>query len=395
MRAPGHFLGYRRSDGGVGVRNHVLVLSAMDVTNPLARRIATAVAGTLAITTWFGRAQAGEETALHERTLLGLARNPNVAAALVIGFEPSAVARIAAVISASGQSVRALSVLHDGGMIELLQKGIAATADMVARAGGMTREPVPLSELVVGLKCGGSDPTSGLVANAVLGQVADRVVDAGGTVILTETEDLVGAEHLLARRAASPEVAARLLAVVGRLEEQAMRSGARLSSLHEDHIAAGLTTNEEKALGSIQKAGTNPLNEVVDYAARPTRKGLIFMDGQGGGIPEITGLAAAGAQVIAFVTGTGHPTGHPIAPTLKLTGNPRTAARFRDSIDLDVSDVLSGRSALSGAADRLERELLAVSSGKMTRNETLGDVESTIASVTAWMQHLVGAGASS
>jgi altronate dehydratase large subunit len=389
MRAARHFLGYRRGDGGIGVRNNVLVLSAMDVTNPLARRIAAAVAGTLAITTWFGRAQQGEETALHERALVGLARNPNVAAALVVGFEPTAVERIAAAIS--GKSIRALSVLQDGGMLELLHKGIAASADLVARAGDMAREPVPLSELVLGLKCGGSDPTSGLVANAVLGRVADRVVEAGGTVILTETEDLVGAEHLLARRAPSPEVAARLLAAVGRLEEQAMRSGARLSSLHEDHIAAGITTNEEKALGSIQKAGTSPLNEVIDYGRRPAGKGLIFMDGQGGGIPEITGLAAAGAQVIAFVTGTGHPTGHPVAPTLKLTGNPRTAARFRDSIDVDVSDVLSGRRALSDAADRLEQELVSISGGKMTRNEMLGDVETTIASVTAWMQHLVGA----
>lgn len=305
----------------------------------------------------------------------------------MIGFKPNAVARIAAAVS--GKPIRALAVLRDGGMIDLLQKGMAATADMVAQAGGMTRDPMPLSKPVLGLKCGGSDPTSGLIANAVLGLVADRVVEAGGTVILTETEDMVGAEHLLARRAAAPEVAARLLAVVGRLEAEAMGAGARLSSLHEDHIAAGLTTNEEKALGSIQKAGTSLLNEVVDYATRPARKGLIFMDGQGGGIPEITGLAAAGAQLIAFVTGTGHPTGNPIAPTLKLTGNPRTAPRFRDSIDLDMSDVLSGRSALSGAADRLERELLSVSSGKMTRNETLGDVESTIASATAWMQHLV------
>jgi altronate dehydratase large subunit len=209
-------------------------------------------------------------------------------------------------------------------------------------------------------------------------------------VILTETEDMIGAEHLLAARAATPAIGDRLCAAVGRLEQQALAHGARLSALGADHLAAGITTNEEKALGSIQKAGRTALQQVTGYAERPTRKGLVFMDAVGGGIPEITGLAAAGAQVILFVTGSGHPTGHPVAPTVKITANPRTAARFAASIDVDVSAALAGTISLDAAAAQIREALLAVCTGQMTRNEMLGDVESTVASVHAWSQHLVG-----
>jgi altronate dehydratase large subunit len=245
---------------------------------------------------------------------------------------------------------------------------------------------------VLGLKCGGSDPTSGLIGNAAVGRVSDAVIEAGGTVILTETEDMIGAEHLLAARAATPAIGEQLCATVARLEEQAQAHGARLSALGADHVAAGITTNEEKALGSIQKAGHGTLQQVIGYAERPSRKGLVFMDALGGGIPEITGLAAAGAQVILFLTGSGHPTGNPVAPTLKITGNPRTAARMAGSIDVDVSPALAGEISLGAAAERIRESLLAVCAGQMTRNEIQGDVESTVASVHAWSQHLVELG---
>jgi altronate dehydratase large subunit len=201
---------------------------------------------------------------------------------------------------------------------------------------------------------------------------------------------MVGAEHLLAARAATAAIGEALCAKVTRLEQQAQTHGARLSALGDDHIASGITTNEEKALGSIQKAGRSALQDVIGYAERPTRKGLVFMDAMGGGIPEITGLAAAGAQVILFLTGSGHPTGHPVAPTLKITGNPRTAARMASSIDVDVSPALAGAITLEDAAGRIQDALLAVCAGQKTRNELLGDVESTVASVQAWSQHLVG-----
>jgi altronate dehydratase large subunit len=383
-------LGYRRQDGTVGVRNHVLVVSSMDVTNPLARRIAAAVGGTVPIGTSFGRIHEGADRAQHERTLAGLIRNPNTAAALIVGFEPDTTRGVLNAARDAGKPVEALSVPSDGSAIEVMAEGMRIVAGMVADAGRTEATPLPLSHLVLGLKCGGSDPTSGLVGNAAVGRVSDTLVEAGGTVILTETEDMVGAEHLLAARAAAPAIGEALCAKVTRLEQQAQTHGARLSALGDDHIASGITTNEEKALGSIQKAGRSALQDVIGYAERPTRKGLVFMDAIGGGIPEITGLAAAGAQVILFLTGSGHPTGHPVAPTLKITGNPRTAARMASSIDVDVSPALAGAITLEDAAGRIQDALLAVCAGQKTRNELLGDVESTVASVQAWSQHLVG-----
>jgi altronate dehydratase large subunit len=384
------FLGYQRPGGAVGVRNLVLVVSSMDVTNPLARRISSAVEGAVAIATAFGRVHEGSERAQHERTLAGLICNPNTAAALIVGFEPDTTAGVARAVGDCGKPVEVLSVLSDGSTIDLLGDGVRIVAAMVADAARTARTPQTLSKLVVGLKCGGSDPTSGLIANAALGRVTEQLVEAGGTAILTETEDMIGAEHLLAARVASPEIGRQLCAMVGLLEEHALAQGARLSALHEDHLAAGLTTNEEKALGSIQKAGRATLQEVLDYARPPTRQGLVFMDATGGGIPEITGLVAAGAQIVLFVTGSGHPTVHPVAPTLKITGNPRTAARLADSIDVDVSPALAGAITLDAAAGRIREILLAVCDGRMTRNELLGDVESTVASVYAGSHHLVG-----
>jgi altronate dehydratase large subunit len=383
-------LGYRRKDGMVGVRNHVLVVSSMDVTNPLARRIAAAIEGAVPIGTSFGRIHEGADRAQHERTLAGLIRNPNTAAALIVGFEPDTTRGVLDAARDAGKPVEALSVPSDGSAIEVMAEGMRIVAGMVADAGRTAATPLPLSHLILGLKCGGSDPTSGLVGNAAVGRVSDTLVEAGGTVILTETEDMVGAEHLLAARAATPAVGEALCATVTRLERQAKAHGARLSALGDDHMASGITTNEEKALGSIQKAGRSALRDVIGYAERPTRKGLVFMDAIGGGIPEITGLAAAGAQVILFLTGSGHPTGHPVAPTLKITGNPRTAARMASSIDVDVSPALAGAITLEDAARRIQDALLAVCAGQKTRNELLGDVESTVASVQAWSQHLVG-----
>jgi altronate dehydratase large subunit len=207
------------------------------------------------------------------------------------------------------------------------------------------------------------------------------VVDERDSVATTLADLAVG--EVLMLRVGGEDRRILLRAAVARLEQQAQVHGARLNALGADHLAAGITTNEEKALGSIQKAGHATLQQVIGYAERPTRKGLVFMGAVGGGVPEITGLAAAGAQAILFVTGSGHPTGHPVAPTLKVTANPRTATRFASSIDVDVSPALTGEIWLDDAPERVREALLAVCAGQMTRNELLGVVESTVASVHA------------
>jgi altronate dehydratase large subunit len=383
------FLGFRRADGRIGVRNHVLIMSVIDVVNPLVRRIASLVQGTVPIPTALGRAHDGAMTARYDTTFAGLIDNPNVAGAVVLGFEPGVVDRLVERAATSGKPIHGLAVLRDGSTSDLLHRAAALARDMVGGAGRSGRSEASLADLVLGLKCGGSDPTSGLVGNPTTGIVSDRIVAAGGTVILTETEDMLGAEHLLARRAASPEIGDALIAAVRRIEEQAAAVGKPLSALHEDHIAAGLTTNEEKALGAIRKAGTSPLQQVISYGERPAARGLVFMDAMGGGIPELTGLAAAGAQLLLFVTGTGHPTGNPVAPTLKVTGNPRTGERFSASIDVDLGAGLEGTLSLEDGADRLMSALLAAANGGLTRGEILGDVEVAVTPPDAWRQHLV------
>ncbi|MEM7023660.1 MAG: UxaA family hydrolase, partial [Pseudomonadota bacterium] len=216
MTAWPELLGHQRADGGFGIRNHVLVVSTMDVTNGLARRIAGTVKGAVPITTSFGRVHPGAERSQHESTLAGLIRNPNTAAALVVGFEPETTAGVLEALGACGKPVEARSVLSDGSTTDLLTDGARIVADMVTKAGRDPRAPMPLPKLVLGLKCGGSDPTSGLIGNAAVGRVSDALVEAGATVILSETEDMIGAEHLLAARAASPVIGAEIQAAVDR-----------------------------------------------------------------------------------------------------------------------------------------------------------------------------------
>ena len=351
--------------------------------------MANEVNGTVALCASFGRGLDGAEQDRHVEILAGLGRNPNVAAALVVSFEPESARRIAGRVAATGTPVECLSVQEAGGTVKLMETGMRIAGDMVAAATGFPRTPTPLSKLVLGVKCGGSDTTSGLAANPTTGRVADRVVDAGGTVILSETIDIIGAEHELAARAASPDVAEHLLSIVRRMDEEARALGAEISNLYPDHVAAGLTTPEEKSLGSILKGGTTALRQVLEYGEPPREKGLVFMDALGGGIAEITGIAAGGAQIIVFTTGTGHPTGNPVAPTLKVSANPRTVMCNRDNIDVDLSDVILRRCSMDEATDRLMAGILEVCDGRSTQSEVLGDVEIAISPVSAAAQHFV------
>jgi altronate dehydratase large subunit len=238
-----------------------------------------------------------------------------------------------------------------------------------------------MSELMVGLECGASDATSGLTANTVVGKVADWVVAEGGTAILSETEEIIGAEHLLAQRAASPGVAEKLLKAVADVEAQARFQGVQIVPLGHDNLAGGLSTMEEKSMGAVRKGGTTALREVIGYGERPSQKGLVFMDAPAPGVENIAALAASGAQLILFATGVGNPVGHPLVPTIKLTGNPVTAVNFGDNIDVDVAGIVRGDCTVNAAADDLRKAMLAVCAGDLTCSERLGDVEISISRV--------------
>ena len=381
--------GFRRADGSFGIRNHVVVIGVMDNVNPVVRRICDAVKGTVPICVAYGRGQFGLDLEQHDRVLLGYATHPNVAAALIVGLEPVTTQRFVDAVAATGRPVRSVDVQGAGGTVNAVSTGVRAAAALVIEASATQREPVSLGDLTIGVECGASDATSGLTANATTGKVADWLVSAGGTVILSETDEIVGAESSLAERASSPEVAAQVLAAVARLEGLSQFQGLQLWPLGEDNIAGGLTTVEEKSLGAVRKGGTTALQEVVGYGQAPSRKGLVFMDAPAPGVENIAALAAGGAHLILFNTGVGNPIGHPLSPTVKITGNARTARHFADNIDVDVSGILGGAQTLDDAAVQLRGAMLSIANGRMTQSEVLGDTEISISRIElGYAQHL-------
>ena len=224
-------------------------------------------------------------------------------------------------------------------------------------------------DLIFGVKCGGSDATSGVASNAAVGEAVDRIIEAGGTAIFSETTEILGAEHILARRAVSEEVAKKIYKAVHDNEKMAMAAGVDLLGVNPvpDNIRGGISTIEEKSLGAILKAGSSPIQDVLGYGERPRHPGLYFMDSPSAATEVLTGLSAAGAQMILFSTGTGNPVGNPISPVLKITSNPRTVARMKEHIDVDVSEILTGNMSMREAGDRILQAIISVSNGHLTK----------------------------
>jgi len=383
LSAPVSFPGFRRPDGLAGTRNHILVLPSVVCANAAARRIAAAVPGVTVLPHPYGCSQL--DAARIRAVLAGLGRHPNVAAVLVVGLgcETVQATALAAEIAASGKPVEVLSIQNEGGISATVARGadiVRGMRGMVEEAARQGREPCSLADLIVGLECGGSDATSGLVSNPVIGQVADRVVAAGGTVLLSETTELMGAEHILAWRAANPEVARRIVEIVAAVEQEALDAGTDLrgSQPTPGNMAGGVTTIEEKSLGCVYKAGSAPVQGVLDYGQRPPGRGLYVMDTPGQDAESITGMVAGGAQVILFSTGRGTPLGAPLAPTIKLTANPQTATRMAEHVDLSVASVLEGQSTVEEEGEKLWQLLLKVVGGQLTAAEKWGDGELAI-----------------
>jgi altronate dehydratase large subunit len=374
------FAGYVRPDGRVGVRNDVLVMSLMDNVNGVTLRIAQQVRGTVALPVWYGRGQYGRDQALMEQTLVGLAGHPNVAAAVLVSLEGVTAERLAERVRACGKPVRTVVVNEHAGSPDAVRAGVEAAAGLVMEASALRRAEVGLDRLVLGVECGGTDTTSGIASNPVTGAVADAVVDAGGTVLLSETSEFLGAEHILAERARDPEVARRIRAIVDQVEQEALRRGVDIRGANPvpDNIRGGITTIEEKSLGAILKGGTRTVQEVVDYGRPPTRRGLVIMDTPAPAAESLTGLVAAGAQAVIFTTGQGNVVGATLAPTVKVCANALTVRQMRLNVDVDVSGVTAGLEGPAEAAERLLSFLLEVCSGRMTASEVLGDVATVI-----------------
>jgi len=370
------FFGYERKDGGVGTRNYVGILSTVICANEVAENIASQVDGAAAFLHHQGCCQTPVDIQRVNEALIGLGRNPNLASVLLVslGCESTQVQQVAGAIGETGKRVETIVIQESGGAARTAAQGILIAQSMVTEASEQKRKPFPLSELVLGLKCGSSDTTSGLSSNPVVGILSDLIVQAGGTSILGEVTEFIGAEHLLARHAKDEETGRKILEMVNRMESRAMSMGfdIRGGQPTGGNIKGGLTTIEEKSLGAIAKAGVAPIQDVYEYGVTPTVKGLVVMDSPGREPEILTGLAAAGATVIAFTTGRGAPQGFPFVPVIKLTGNEKTWANLKDHMDFNVSSVMEGTETLEAAGRRLLAEVITVASGKLTKAEISG-----------------------
>ena len=372
------FEGWRRENGRMGVRNHVIVLPVDDLSNAAAEAVANNIKGAMAIPHAYGRLQFGADLDLHFRTLIGTGTNPNVAGVVVIGIEPGWTGRVVEGIAASGKPVEGFAIEQNGD-INTIASASRAAYRMVKHASRLKRTRAPLTELWVSTKCGESDTTSGLASCPTVGAAFDRLWENGNTLVFGETSEITGGEHLVAARCRTPEIRAQFMAMFDRY--QRMIEAHKTNDLSESqptkgNIEGGLTTIEEKALGNIQKIGRKCLVDgVLDKAETPTHPGLWFMDSSSAAAEMVTLCAAAGFAVHFFPTGQGNVIGNPILPVIKLTANPRTLRTMGEHIDVDVTPILQRRMTMDEAGEALLDCMLRTADGELTAAEVLGHRE--------------------
>jgi altronate dehydratase large subunit len=355
-------------------------MAAADNVNPLARQLAARNPGVVYLPASYGRGQMGEDFSITLRAMAGLAAHPNVAACLVVSFEPESGARIARLVERQGRSVETLSFLDEGGVEPSLASGGRILQAMQARAARIGRVALKVEELVAGLECGGSDTTSGLFGNPALGLFTDGLIDCGGTAVFSEPVECLGAEDLLRKRAASPQVAQRLVATVQAYNRLAMEHGVDLAGTNPtpDNMAGGLTSIEEKSLGALAKTGSRTIKGVVGYGEAPSGPGVWMMDAPAAAVENITALAAGGTQLICFVTGSGNPSGHPIAPTIKISANPATVDQMPTHLDVGLAEMLRAKMSMAEAAESIAETVRKVINGALTAAEKLDYLETNI-----------------
>ncbi|MEH7252600.1 UxaA family hydrolase [Neobacillus niacini] len=369
--------GYRRENGKVGIRNHVIILPVDDISNAACEAVAKQVQGTLALPHSYGRLQYGPDLDLHFRTMIGTGSNPNVAAAIVIGIEENWTKKIADGIAETGKPVAYFSI-EGNGDFETIKNASWKAKEFIQWASELQREPVELKDLTISIKCGESDTTTGLGSCPTVSQAVDRLVDAGATVFFGETSELTGGEHLIRNRMATPELEDKFMAVFDDYIGEIISKGVDLlgSQPTQGNIAGGLSTIEEKALGNIAKTGSKQVIGVLEPAEAPANgNGLYFMDTSSAAAECITLMAAAGAVLHLFPTGQGNIIGNPIEPVIKVTANPNTAETMSEHIDVDVKGLLAREITLEEAGDALMETICRTVNGRLTSAEALGHRE--------------------
>lgn len=366
------FEGYRRPNGTIGVRNHVIVMNTVGELASLTKKVAQFVPGVIPVAHQGGKAQYPEDLEQTIRTLKGTAGHPNVSAALFLGIgEDDPGEKIVKELREDGCYVHAISFQKDKTLSDILKEGKLWLKKAVERSKDQRKETADVTELIIGLECGGSDAWSGITANPAMGVCSDAIVKDGGTSILAETTEAIGAEHILANRAISPAVGEAFLKIVKTYEARIQDTGENIRSANPSpgNMAGGLTTLEEKSLGCIKKGGNSPLMEVIEYAAKPTEKGFIFMDTPGYDVESVAGLAAGGAQIILFSTGKGSPTGSPIVPVIKIGTNPRLYEMMAEHIDVNAGKIIEGINSIDEIGEEIYELIMKTANGALTAAE--------------------------
>lgn len=370
------FMGYVRPDGKVGARNYVAIIPSVTCANDVANAIHRQVLGTVTYLHHQGCCQLPPDLERVTDTLISIGCSPNAAAVLIVslGCEGTDHERMVKEISATGKHVEIIHIQELGGVSKAIQVGTDIARQLVIEVSGLQRQPVDVSNIVMSIKCGGSDTTSGMASNCVIGYVADKLVDLGATVIFGETTEFIGGEHLLARRGVNKEVGDKIFEIVNNMETRAKSLGCdmRKGQPTPGNIEGGLSSIEEKSLGAIMKSGTKPIQGVLKYTERVTnQKGLWIKDTPGREPEILTGMAATGAQCMMFSTGRGAPQGFPSMPVIKICGNPNTYTRMEQDMDINAGLILTGDKTIDEVGEEAFARLLDTLSGKMTKNEAI------------------------
>ena len=368
------FLGYERIDGSIGVRNKLLVIAPTNCSHQEAIRIAKDIPNTVVITQYYGC----NRDLMLENQFIGLASNPNVAGILLVGLgcESLTVDVLESKIDKLGKPMETVISQEDGGSLKTIEKGTRLLKNMAKEVRKIKQNSFDFSNLTLALECGGSDATSGLAANPAVGEAVDILIDSGGSAILSEPLEMVGAEDILAKRALNKDVAEKIYELVRNAEKVAAVQGIQSRSMSKGNIDGGLTTIEEKSLGAILKGGTSRIVGVLannrKKLDKPTKAGLYLQDGTNFDVPSITHMVAAGAQLTLFTTGRGSTTGHALVPVIKITGNTDTYTKMEDDMDINAGQIIDSSASIRQIGKEIFDFIIQVASGKKTKSEFLG-----------------------
>ena len=371
------FWGYRRAEGRPGIRNHVLILPTCACGSESSRIVASQVRGAVNIVFNTGCSDVAANTAMSQKVLTGFACNPNVYGVVIIGLGCETVGHKLLrekIQKMTTKPVVSFGIQDEGGTLKTIEKAVRAARDMAAEAGMQQKELFDISEFFMGIECGGSDATSGIASNPAVGELSDLLVDLGATTMMSESIEWIGGEHVVAKRAASPRIHNEIIEVCRAYEDHLKAAGqdCRAGQPTPGNKAGGLSTLDEKSLGCIRKGGTRPIVEVLEQAARPTKRGALVMDTAGYDISSVTSMVAGGCQAVIFTTGRGTPTGNAIAPVLKVTANELTYKKMEDNMDVDLSAIVRGEKTYQEMGKELLSVIHDVCNGKLTKAEAYG-----------------------